>query len=167
MNPFSANGVDQTERNAELGLPVGVVLAPIWRRVLAQIIDQAVIMVPVAALFLAAGLSLGADTSTDEWLTFSIAFTCAAFVYEFVMIATLGRTVGKLALGTRVVRVDDASQVMWSSSAIRALVPLAAGVIPGVGMIASLVVYASASFDRRQQGFHDKACGSIVIMHRI
>ena len=165
MNPFGAGELDRAQRNQELGLPVSVQLAPIWRRVLAQIIDQILVAVPVVGLGLLAGIRINSDVSTNQLLALNATYIGLAFVYEFLMIALLGRTVGKFALGTRVVRVDDASDIMWSSSAIRALVPLAAGAIPGIGMFASIAVYATASFDRRQQGLHDKACGSIVIMN--
>jgi uncharacterized RDD family membrane protein YckC len=91
----------------------------------------------------------------------------SAFTYEFVMVAVWGRTVGKFALGTRVVRVDTGGPLLWWSAAIRALVPLAAGVIPGIGQFLSLVIYAGAFWDRRRrQGWHDRAAGTIVVMAR-
>ena len=166
MNPFEAGELDRAQRNQELGLPVGVRLAPIWRRVVAQMVDQILVAVPVVGVGLIAGIRINSDISTNQLLALNASFIGLAFVYEFLMVALLGRTVGKFALGTRVVRVDDATHIMWSSSAIRALVPLAAGAIPGIGMFATLAVYATASFDRRQQGLHDKACGSIVVMHQ-
>jgi len=93
----------------------------------------------------------------------NVAAALSAFTYEFVMIAMWGRTVGKFALGTRAVRVDTGGPVLWSSSAIRALIPLAAGVIPSVGPALGLVVYATAFWHPRRQGFHDRAAGTIVI----
>ena len=94
----------------------------------------------------------------------NVAVVSAAFLYEFSMITIWGRTVGKFALGTRVVRVDTAGAVPWSSSTVRALVPLAAGVIPGIGFVLTVAVYATAMFDKRQQGWHDKAAGTVVVL---
>lgn len=160
MNPIGA-----AERNDALGLPVGVVLAPIWRRVVAQILDQLVVLAPVVVIALLIGVRT-ADDLSDKAFAVNVAVVACAFTYEFAMIAIWGRTVGKFAMGTRVVRVDTGGPLLWWSAAIRALVPLAAGVIPGAGMFLSLVIYATAFWDRRRQGWHDRAAGTIVVQIR-
>lgn len=159
------NPTDAAQRNEALGLPVGVVLAPIWRRVVAQILDQLVVLAPVVALALLIGVRT-ADDLADKAFAVNVAVVGCAFTYEFGMIARWGRTVGKFAMGTRVVRVDTGGPLLWWSAAIRALVPLAAGVIPGVGMFLSLLIYATAFWDRRRQGWHDRAAGTIVVQIR-
>ena len=40
MNPFNQAEFERTQRNIELGLPAGVVLSPISRRAVGQILDQ-------------------------------------------------------------------------------------------------------------------------------
>jgi uncharacterized RDD family membrane protein YckC len=165
MNPFEVGEVDHAQRNQELGLPTWVRLAPMWRRFLGLVIDQIVVGIPVVIAGFVAGISFDKDVSSNQLLALNSGFIGVGFVYEFLMIGFLGRTVGKLALGTKVVRVDDGTNVMWSSSAIRALVPLLAGAVPGIGLVASSIVYASAGLDSRNQGLHDKACGSIVVMN--
>jgi uncharacterized RDD family membrane protein YckC len=162
---FDQNALDQAQRNQALGLPAGVVLAAMWRRVLAQILDQLIIVVPVAAVALIAGVR-STDDLNDKQFVINLAVVLSAFTYDFVMIALWGRTVGKFALGTKVVRIDTGGPVLWSSSAIRALIPLAAGVIPSIGSALSLVVYATAFWHPRRQGFHDRAAGTIVISAR-
>lgn len=159
------NPTDAAEHNAALGLPAGVLLAPMWRRVVAQLIDQLVVLVPVVAFALAIGVRTG-DDLTHRAFAVNVAVVVSAFIYEFVMVALWGRTVGKFAMGTRVVRVDTGGSLLWWSAAIRALVPLAAGVIPGAGMFLSLVIYATAFWDRRRQGWHDRAAGTIVVYVR-
>ena len=104
---------------------------------------------------------------SDHTFGINVAVVSVAFVYGFGSIAMWGRTIGKWVLGTRVVRVDTAGPVLPSSAAIRSLVPLAAGVLPGIGQFLSLVIYATAFFDRRRQGWHDKAAGTIVVMKRV
>ena len=159
---------DATEldrRNEALGLPTGARLAPMWRRVLAQVLDQLVVIVPVVVVALLLGVR-NSDDLTGHTFAINAGVVLSAFTYEFVMIGAWGRTVGKFALGTRVVRIDTGGPLLWWSSAIRALVPLAAGVIPGIGMFLSLVVYAGAFWDRRRQGWHDKAAGTIVVLAR-
>lgn len=165
---MSSNGeaFDRVQRNVALGLPAAVTLAPLWRRIVAQMLDQVLVFVPVILVALALGVRTSGDVN-DHAFAINVAVIAVAFAYEFVMIAMWGRTVGKFALGTRAVRVDTGGPVLWSSSAIRALVPLAAGVIPGVGPFASMVVYATAFFDKRRQGWHDRAAGTIVVTNRL
>ena len=163
---YDGDAVERARRNQALGLPEGVVLAAMWRRVLAQLLDQLLIVIPVVIVALAAGIR-STDDLTDKQFVINLAVVLSAFTYDFVMIGRWGRTVGKFALGTRVVRVDTGGPVLWSSAAIRALIPLAAGVIPSVGSALSLVVYATAFWHPRRQGFHDRAAGTIVIDARV
>ncbi len=100
-------------------------------------------------------------------LTFNIALTSGAFVYETVMIAMLGRTVGKMALGTRVVRLVDGRRPGWSEAAMRALVPLAFGAIPKIGVFLGVMVYSLAMWNPLRQGLHDKAAGTLVVRHTL
>ena len=159
---FGAADDDRTSLNDQLGLPAGVELATIRRRILAQIIDQLVVLVPVVAIALAIGVRT-VDDLGDKAFAINIAVVAVGFTYEFVMVGRWGRTLGKFAMGTRVVRIDTGERVLWYSSAIRALVPLAAGVIPGIGQILSLFVYVRAFFDPRRQGWHDRAAGTVVV----
>ncbi len=147
-------------------VPAGMTLARLSRRALGQLLDQVIVAVPVVVVALIADIRIYDEVSDNEMFALNTAYIALAFVYEFVMVGMLGRTVGKMAAGTIAVRVDDGSKLPWSSAAIRALVPLAAGAIPGVGAAASLVVYMTAFFDPRYRGLHDKACGSIVVMHQ-
>ena len=148
--------------NEEQGLPGTVVLARMWRRVVAQLLDQLLVLLPVVAVALGLGVR-NVDDISDHAFAINVAVILVAFTYEFGMVGAWGRTVGKFALGTRVVRIDTGGPVLWYSSAIRALVPLAAGVIPGIGQILSLFVYVRAFLDPRHQGWHDRAAGTIVI----
>ena len=162
---YEGDALERARRNEALGLPAGVVLATIWRRVLAKMLDQVLVSIPVAAVALVAGVR-SADDFTDKQFVLGVAAAFSTFVYEFVMIAMWGRTVGKFAVGTQVVRVDTGGPVLWSSSAIRALIPLAAGVIPSIGLALNMIVYATALWHPRRQGFHDRAAGTIVIAVR-
>ena len=155
---------ERARLNEQIGIPASVVLAPIWRRVVAQIVDQLIVLIPVVAIALAAGVR-EVDDITDHAFVINVAVIATAFVYEFVLIGAWGRTLGKFALGTRVVRIDTGGPVLWYSSSIRALVPLAAGVIPAIGQILSVVVYLRAFLDPRKQGWHDRAAGTIVVLH--
>ena len=161
---FESAEEERAERNRALGLPGAVQLAPIWRRGLGQLIDQLVVLAPVGLVAVMLGIR-SFDAVGKRTFAITVAGVCVAFVYQFVMIGLFGRTVGKFVLGTRAVRVDTGGRVPWPNAAIRALVPLSAGVIPKFGSVLTLIVYVNALFDRRRQGWHDKAAGTIVVMH--
>jgi uncharacterized RDD family membrane protein YckC len=96
-------------------------------------------------------------------MIFNIGLTSVAFVYYVTMIALLGRTVGKLALGTRVVRLVDGGRPGWPEAVMRALVPLSLGAIPRVGVYLGVLVYSIALWNPLRQGLHDKAAGTLVV----
>ncbi len=160
MRPFLSGEVDAP------AVPDGLMLAPMLRRVGGLFIDQVVVLVPVFAGALLLGYQPG-DRITNTALTvFSLAATVTAFVYETVMVALIGRTLGKIAVGTRVVRAIDGDYVGWTGAAMRGLVPVAFGAIPQVGFGLGIAVYAWAFFNPLRQGIHDKAAATLVILHR-
>jgi uncharacterized RDD family membrane protein YckC len=72
-------------------------------------------------------------------------------VYEVVLIALRGATVGKKVMGIKVVREQDGGIPGWGPSLLRWVVPLIGSFVCGIGQ---LVVYLSPFFDntRRYQG---------------
>ncbi len=83
-------------------------------------------------------------------------------VYEWLMTGLMGATLGKLAVGIRVVKVDTGQVPGLGSSFIRWIIPLAGSLACGIGQ---LLVYLSPFWDKsgRQQGWHDKTASTIVI----
>jgi uncharacterized RDD family membrane protein YckC len=143
-------------------VPAGLTLAPIIRRAGGLLLDQFIVALPVVLVVLSAGFTTSDTVTTRSLLLFDIALTSVALVYQTVMIATLGRTVGKIAFGTRVVRTDG-GPVGWSASSMRALVPLSLGAIPRIGVFLSVLVYSLALWNPLRQGLHDKAAGTLVV----
>lgn len=84
-------------------------------------------------------------------------------IYTVVPTALWGQTLGKVALGTRIVAEEDGSLPGWRRAAIRWAVPGIVGRLPYVGLWVSLAVMASLVFDRRRRGLHDRAAGTIVV----
>ena len=144
-------------------VPAGLTLAPISRRVGGLITDQILVAVPVVLVVVALGFKPSDTVTSESLLVFNIAVTAVALVYETVMIALLGRTVGKIVLGTRVVRLVDGERPDWYDSAIRALVPLSLGAIPRIGVFLAVFVYSMALWSPLRQGLHDKAAGTLVV----
>jgi uncharacterized RDD family membrane protein YckC len=152
---------------AQPAVPAGLVLAPILRRIGGLLLDQIIVALPVVVVVVAFGFTPSDNVTSESLLGFSIAVTSVALVYETIMIALLGRTVGKLALGTRVVRLVDGGRPGWSESAMRALVPLSLSSIPRVGVFLGVLVYSLALWNPLRQGLHDKAAGTLVVRSTI
>jgi uncharacterized RDD family membrane protein YckC len=148
---------------AQPAVPAGLVLAPIIRRIGGLALDQVIVAIPVVLVVVAIGYQPSDNVTSQSLLAFNIALTGVALVYQTLMIALLGRTVGKLALGTRVVRSTDGSRPGWSEAGMRALLPLSLGAIPRVGVFLVVLVYSLALWTPLRQGLHDKAAGTLVV----
>jgi uncharacterized RDD family membrane protein YckC len=155
--------------------------ASFWRRVGARVIDILIISVAAAVLgaaTLADDFSEAiADNQVDrlevflrggKFLTFAALVGLAAAIYEIALVATRGATLGKMALGLKVTRVEDGALPTWGQAFIRWLVPAAASYVPRVGGLIVLVIYLWMLWDpdRRNQGLHDKAARTVVIVAR-
>ncbi len=84
-------------------------------------------------------------------------------VYTIVPTAVWGQTLGKIAVGTRVVTEADGSLPGWRRATVRWAVPGVVGSLPYVGLWVSLAVMASLVFDPRRRGLHDRVAGTIVV----
>lgn len=147
-------------------LPSGLVLAPFGRRILGALLDQLLVLIPVAIGVVLAGYRPGDDLSDDELLLMNAITVGVAFVYETVMVGVFGRTVGKIAAGTRVVSVSSGGPIGWFGAVQRALVPSVAAAVPAWGFVLGGIVYGLAFVHPLRQGLHDRAAGSVVVMHR-
>ncbi|MFD5587655.1 MULTISPECIES: RDD family protein [unclassified Streptomyces] len=85
-------------------------------------------------------------------------------VYEWLLTGLLGATLGKLAVGIRVVKVEDGQKPGLGKSFIRWIIPVVGSVACGIGQ---LLVYLSPFWDKsgRQQGWHDKAASTMVVQN--
>ncbi len=144
-------------------VPANVTLASFPRRIGGLLIDEAVVLLPVVAVAVALGYRPGDRITDDALYAFSIGTSAVALAYETTMVGLLGRTIGKLATGTRVVHAGDGGRVGWGAAFMRSLVPVAFGAIPQVGAVLSLGVYALAFGNPRRQGLHDRAAGTLVV----
>ena len=113
-----------------------------------------------------AGYRLGDDLSDDVVLVFNAALALTALVYETLLVGFFGRTVGKIVMGTRIVRRVDGGRVSWWSALQRSLVPVVASSVPQAGFVLGPMVYVFAFFSPLRQGVHDRAAGTVVVMDR-
>lgn len=152
-----------------------VVLADAGRRFWARVLDM-VVLVPALCTCLVGffGIALHDFAQIDrsllsdppaKWYVFLWVGLVVLVLYEPAMVALWGATVGKLAMGLRVVHVADASAPGLLRSFTRALVPNLAGVLTfGIGWFVVWIVLAlSFVFDWDERGWHDKLAGTVVV----
>ncbi|MBO1335145.1 RDD family protein [Streptomyces sp. VRA16 Mangrove soil] len=92
----------------------------------------------------------------------ALGMMAVTLVYEVLMISFVGATLGKLAVGIRVLRLEDGQKPGLGKGLLRWLIPFVGYFACGLGM---LLVYVSPFFDNsgRQQGWHDKVAGTIAV----
>ncbi|MFE9608571.1 RDD family protein [Streptomyces sp. NPDC006012] len=161
---------------------VGPRVASMGRRFGARVID-AVVFGVVYGILAAAGFAslIGAakdcdpsaadydtcinNASSDFVAKFGAVIGVLAIIgllYEWLMLSLVGATLGKLAVGIRVVKVDTGRKPGIGSSLIRYIIPGIGSFVCGIG---ALIVYLSPFWDKsgRQQGWHDKAASTMVV----
>ena len=84
-------------------------------------------------------------------------------IYTVVPTAVWGQTLGKIAVGTRVVVEADGALPGWRRSLVRWALPGFAGRLPVIGLGVSLAIMASLVWDPRRRGLHDRMAGTIVV----
>jgi uncharacterized RDD family membrane protein YckC len=151
------------EEAADPIVPAGLHLASFGRRIAGLFLDQVITTVPVFAVFYALGYAPREAITHGRVLWFTVAVTAVGVIYETVGIWRWGRTIGKLATGTRVVSIVDGRGLDFTRALQRSLVPTTLGAIPRVGPFLGVGVYVWAFFDPLRQGVHDKAAGSLVV----
>jgi uncharacterized RDD family membrane protein YckC len=138
-------------------------LAGYGRRMLAWLVDLLIFVVP-AFFVVAATVDLdSSDPVASIPFGVSIGFAVAFVLYQTAMVAWRGQTVGAISMSIKVVRIDSREHPGWQPSAIRALVPQVAGVVPYLGPLLVVVIHGWMFFDPRRQGLQDKAAGTIVV----
>jgi uncharacterized RDD family membrane protein YckC len=157
-----------------------VAVATIWQRLAARLIDSLIYLIFFAIFLVIGAAVVSSSTVTDyhghttfghfglEMPGFLLAVAAAlgsGLVYEWLMLAYKGATLGKMALGIKVVNQVTGQSLGFGSAFVRPLVPIVASVF---GALLALLVYLSVLFDKsgRLRGWHDKAADDVVIKVR-
>jgi len=144
-----------------------------WARLGARILDGLIFAIPFSILtFIVVGSSSNGFSNfgttfqssfTGSRIALSVLSYLAFAVYQILMIARTGSTVGKKVVGVRVVSEDGRPATM-RQSVIRWAVYSGPTIIPIFGTLYALVLALSPFFDTpRRQGFHDKAAHTVVV----
>ncbi|MCY4193721.1 MAG: RDD family protein, partial [bacterium] len=91
-------------------------------------------------------------------------FIIGGLLYEVVMVALRGQTLGKMAMGIEVIRAGDGSKPSIGSSLRRWGLPILPLLIPVIGWLFALVCYSSLAWGDRRRGWHDKAANTLVVV---
>jgi len=131
------------------------------RRLVAYIIDGVVLNILGGCLGFALGLAgsqaaaRGGQASSGLNLLFILLGTAIGLIYFVGLWATTGQTLGKMALGIKVIS-SDGTPVSWGKSLLRYVGYIVSGLVLGLGFI-------WVAFDARRQGWHDKIAGTYVV----
>jgi uncharacterized RDD family membrane protein YckC len=98
-------------------------------------------------------LGLGGELS----LFFAVVLLPA--LYHWLMVGARGQTLGKMALGERVVRAADGGRVGYARAAGR----VASFWMLGFFVVPLLIAYLWPLWDRRNQTLYDKMVGTVVV----
>lgn len=142
---------DHESRPAGPGEPLGSVLA----RLAARLLDAALMLLAVLA-----GVSL---SNTGR----IVVLVAVPILYETVMVATAGRTVGKMLLGLHVVRRPDGGRPGWLPALARGAPAgiLAAG--PTVAAVLAVLSILPMVGDRLlQRSLQDRIARTVVVQRR-
>lgn len=147
------------------GPQLGFELASPWVRLGARLIDflLGILVVALLAFALGGGDALDPSADTSDNLGSSFLGLIVWGVYEVSLTALYGRTLGKMALGIKVITTGGQDPPGWQPSAIRWALPAIAGLIPIIGFLFMLLAYLWIVWDRERQGLHDKAANTYVV----
>ena len=150
------------DRRSDATRQAQYVLADSGARLFARILDGVLLLGVTLALVVPASVAAGTAVVRVMMLLFVVG-AVVGLLYEPLMIARNGQTVGKMLLRVRVVRADGSGVPSVGRSFRRWAVPGVLAFIPFVGWLLTLVCYGSLLWDRSKQGWHDKAAGTVVV----
>ena len=132
-----------------------------WRRVGASIVDGIILAIPTNLLSVAVsagstGAFAGASLSPGASAGVTLINTAIAVAYYGYFEGTRGQTVGKMALGIKVVDVDNGDLIGVPRAIGRYFASWLSGLAVGLGYLWML-------WDPRKQTWHDKLARSVVI----
>jgi uncharacterized RDD family membrane protein YckC len=174
-SPATVSSPLTTWPGADIGLPPHGPgsLADAGQRFLARLIDFLIFLPFYAGILIINFIDLDFDRITDQdFDVFSGPFDFFPFgppfywvvvaIYEVVLVALRGQTVGKMALGTKVVREGSNDTPGWGTSLLRWLSSAVIGAIPLIGLLDVLWLL----WDKHRQCLHDKIAKTLVIRLR-
>ncbi|MEU2505532.1 RDD family protein [Streptomyces sp. NPDC007863] len=147
-------------------------LAETGRRVLARLVDWAIIAVPLAVIGIPFDIYDRATVDGDDFqatwtgggqLVFQLLTIVAYVTYDTVLTAKNGQTLGKRLMKLRVAMLNDGSTPPMSQSLLRALVLWLPALICCACLWPLLILVLILVDKPYKQGLHDKAAKTVVV----
>jgi uncharacterized RDD family membrane protein YckC len=168
--------VDDGQTDTQPAIPTGPesfpatgpnALARPWTRAVARIADTLIVSTPFVFTVVVVLAITGQLESQEFPLWVRPLWAVMAVAYEVPLLAWRGQTVGKLAVGIKVARLDNGRPPLWNQAAMRIGLPAVLMSIPHpLGVVAASALYFSFSWDAMGRGVHDKAAGTVVVASR-
>lgn len=134
--------------------------AGFWVRLVAYLIDAAILGIVQFVISLALGFAGGSLTDNGGNMAMAmISALCGMVIsiaYAVFFTGYNGQTPGKMALRIQVVRCDGTPMTYGRAFLREVIGKFASGIILGIG-------YLMVAFDRNKQGLHDRIAGTYVI----
>jgi uncharacterized RDD family membrane protein YckC len=93
----------------------------------------------------------------------SVGLSVLTGIYTVLLTKLKGQTLGKMAVGIKVVHTLDGSLPTWGHAIARWALPAAAALVPSVGGLCWLLIYLWILWDPNRQGLHDKVAKTVVV----
>jgi uncharacterized RDD family membrane protein YckC len=137
------------------------VYASVGRRWVAAFVDGVIIglgsLVITIPLSIMAGVSQNDTLSTVSGMIGQLITLVLSYGYYVYMISSRGQTLGKMALGIKVVKIGTDQKPEFTSAFLREVVgKMLSGIVFGLG-------YLWAIWDKDKQSWHDKIAKTIVV----
>lgn len=155
----------------------GVAVAPtaiykgFWIRFLAKILDGILLDIVIYTVAILTGLQLFRQIAVLqpgqppnpalmaqalEWVGLLWILSMAVFIlYNTLMLGKFGTTMGKMAIGAKVITADG-SPLTYGRALARTLMEV-------VNMFTLDIGYLIAAFDEKKRGLHDRVAGTLVV----
>lgn len=153
--------------NAQPAGPTNVAYGGFWVRVVAYIIDAILLNIVFGIIGAIAGVSVipvdptkldSAETMTHVGRFQVIALVATWLYFAFMESSPRGATVGKMALGLRVVD-EQGNRISFARATGRFFAKFISTIILMIG-------YLMVAFTERKRGLHDMIAGTLVIKNR-
>ena len=151
---------------------------------MARVVDCGLLcIVGVALLVLAAFVA--EDWATDLMaVSIELCVVAIGILYEGILIAGRGHTIGKFVAGLAVRRAADGGVPGWKPAMLRLAIPALAAAVPTavvlcvrlagfaesasvglllLGVVGAAICYLSSTWTRDRRGWHDKVAGTVVV----
>lgn len=129
------------------------------RRLVAYLIDSIALSIVGGIIGGGMGVLAAVGGSEEALAAVNLLANCVGFLlslaYFVVFWATTGQTLGKMAMGIKVVGIDG-TPISWGKAILRYIGYIISGLVLALGFI-------WIAFDSQRQGWHDKIASTVVV----